>query len=401
MVPSLAQVRAQFPALSQDVAFLENAGGSQVPGVVADAIHRYMTQTYVQLGAPYETSRRSTQIVDDAHQYINRFMGGEGHGTTILGPSATQLVTMLAECYSRRLQAGDEIIICETAHEANAGPWAKLERFGIVVKLWPMNPQTFQCSLDDLRSLLTARTKIVAFPHVSNLLGEVVDVAAFTEVVHRAGARVVVDGVAYAPHRAMDVASWGVDYYVYSAYKVYGPHMAALYARQDALDELEGPNHFFLPNDDAYKFELGGANHEGCAGLLALGDYLAFLTGTDDGFSRSAVESAFRRIEELELPLQAQLLEALNTNPRVRVIGPAGSDRNRVCTISFLHESLSPPEITARTDAANIGIRYGHMYAYRMCEKLGLDLDTGVVRVSMAHYNTTDEIDRLLRVLDL
>lgn len=401
VTPSLTQVRTQFPALDQDCVFLENAGGSQVPGVVADAIHRYLTQTYVQLGAPYEIARRSTAVVDEAHAFANQLMNGKGRGTTILGPSTTQLVTMLAECYSRLLQPGDEIIICETAHEANAGPWAKLERFGMVVRLWRMDPETFQCSLDDLRSLLTPRTKIVAFPHVSNLLGEVVDVTAITRIVHEAGARVVVDGVAYAPHRAIDVAAWNVDFYVYSAYKVLGPHMAALYARQDALEELEGPNHFFLPNGDAYKFELGGANHESCAGLLALGDYLSFLAGGGDGRSRAGIERAFTTMEVLELPLQAQLLEALNANPRVRVIGPKTSGRERVCTISFLHENLSPPEITARTDAAGIGIRYGHMYAYRMCVALGIGTETGVTRVSMAHYNTPQEIERLLSVMDL
>lgn len=401
MTPSLTQVRAQFPALDQECVYLENAGGSQVPEGVADAIRRYLTQTYVQLGAPYEVARRSTAVIDEAHMFANRFMNGEGHGTTILGPSTTQLVTMLAECYSRLLRPGDEVIVCETAHEANAGPWAKLERFGIVVKLWRMDPVTFHCSLDDLRSLLTPRTRLVAFPHVSNLLGDVVDVAAITRVVHEAGARVVVDGVAYAPHRAIDVAGWDVDYYVYSAYKVYGPHMAALYARQDALEELEGPNHFFLPNGNAYKFELGGANHESCAGLLALGDYLSFLAGGGDGRSRTVIERAFETVEALELPLQAQLLEALNANPRVRVIGPKTSGRERVCTISFLHEHLSPPEITARTDAAGIGIRYGHMYAYRMCVALGINTDTGVTRISMAHYNTPQEIERLLDVMAL
>lgn len=401
MLPLLAQVRSQFPALDQECVYLENAGGSQVPRVVADAIHRYLTSTYVQLGAPYEVARRSTAVVDEAHAFANRFMNGEGRGTTILGPSTTQLVTMLAECYSRLLQPGDEVIICETAHEANAGPWEKLERFGIVVKLWRMDTVTFQCSLDDLRLLLTPRTKIVAFPHVSNLLGEVVDVAAITRVVHEAGARVVVDGVAYAPHRAIDVAGWDVDYYVYSAYKVFGPHMAALYARQDALEELEGPNHYFLPNGNAYKFELGGANHESCAGLLALGDYLSFLAGGGDGRSRAVIERAFETMEALELPLQTQLLEALTANPRVRVIGPKTAGTERVCTISFLHENLSPPEITARTDAAGIGIRYGHMYAYRMCRALGIDTDTGVTRISMAHYNTPEEIERLLDVMAL
>lgn len=401
MAPSLSDVRAQFPALQGNVAYLENAGGSQVPKVVADAIHRYMTNTYVQLGAPYDVSRASTAVVDDAHDFINRFMNGEGCGKVILGPSTTQLVTMLAECYSRLLKPGDEVIICETAHEANAGPWARLERFGMVVKTWRLDPATGQCSLADLEALLTPNTRIVAFPHVSNLLGEIVDIAAITELVHRNGARVVVDGVAYAPHRAIDVAAWDVDYYVYSTYKVYGPHMAALYGHEDALAELQGPNHDFLPNGDAYKFELGGANHEGCAGLLALADYLSFLAGGGDGRNRSVIERAWDQAERLEMPIQEQLMDALNANPRARVIGPTSAGRDRVCTVSFLHESLSPQEITARTDAAGIGIRYGHMYAYRLCKAMGIDPEPGVTRVSLAHYNSPDEIDALIRVMDL
>ncbi len=360
-----------------------------------------MLGTYVQLGAPYEVSRTSTETVQQAHEFVTRFMNGEGLGTVILGPSTTQLITMLAECYSRLLNPGDEVIICETAHEANAGPWARLSRFGVVVKTWRVDPRTFQCSLHDLEALLNPKTRLVAFPHVSNLLGEVVDVPAITDLVHRHGARVVVDGVAYAPHRAIDVAAWNVDYYVYSTYKVFGPHMAALFGRSEALAELEGPNHDFLPSGDAYKFELGGANHEGCAGLLGLADYLGFLAGGGDGHTRPVIDRAWDVVDELEAALTEQLIDALSANPRVRIIGPSHAGRERVSTISFLHETLSPPQITARTDAANIGIRYGHMYAYRLCQALGIDTEVGVVRVSPLHYNTADEIDRLLRVMDL
>lgn len=401
MTPTREQIRARFSALASDTTFLENAGGSQVPDEVAQAIQRYMLGTYVQLGAPYEVSRTSTETVQQAHEFVTRFMNGEGLGTVILGPSTTQLITMLAECYSRLLNPGDEVIICETAHEANAGPWARLSRFGVVVKTWRVDPRTFQCSLHDLKALLNPKTRLVAFPHVSNLLGEIVDVSAITDLVHRHGARVVVDGVAYAPHRAIDVAAWNVDFYVYSTYKVFGPHMAALFGRSEALAELEGPNHDFLPGGDAYKFELGGANHEGCAGLLALAEYLGFLAGGGDGHTRPVIDRAWDVVDELEASLTEQLLDALAANPRVRIIGPSHAGRERVSTISFLHETLSPPQITARTDAANIGIRYGHMYAYRLCQALGIDTEVGVVRVSPLHYNTADEIDRLLRVMDL
>lgn len=396
---TLNQIRAQFPALAGPTIYLENAGGSQVPACVADAIRDYMLKSYVQLGAPYDVSRRSTQVVADAHEFINLYLGGTGHGQVVLGPSCTQLVTMLAECYSRLLQPGDEIVICETAHEANAGPWQKLSRFGIKTKLWRVDPSTLQCSLDELRGLLTDATKLVVFPQVSNLLGEIVDVPAITQIAHDAGAKVVVDGVAFAPHRAIDVAAWGVDWYVYSTYKVFGPHMAALYGSFEAFAELEGPNHFFVPGSEPYKFELGGANHEGCAGLLALGQYLAAVA-EDLECSRETVVKAWDVMANHERPLQERLLSYLGSKSDVKVWGPLDSGLNRVPTISFTTNKTSPSAVCAATDRANIGIRHGHMYAYRMCEALGIDLEQGVIRVSASHYNTLEEIERLIDVID-
>ena len=380
-----------------------------MPGCVADAIRDYMVSSYVQLGAGYDVSLRSTEVESAAHGFVDRFMNGEGVGFTILGPSTTQLVTMLAECYSRKLKPGDEVVICETAHEANAGPWQKLERFGIIVRTWKLDPEAcFDatgpcCPLGGLADVLSSKTKIVAFPHVSNLLGEIVDVHAITDMAHSVGARVVVDGVAYAPHRAIDVRAWDVDFYVYSTYKVFGPHMAAMFGKQEAWADLEGPNHFFLPSSP-YKFELGGTNHEGCAGLLALQEYLGFLGGKEPTgnttLCRAEIERAWQIAASLEVPLQTRLIDYLHSHPRVRIVGPGRGRQDRVCTVSFVHETLSSPEIVAHTDAASIGIRYGHMYAYRLCKALGIDLEGGVVRVSMAHYNTLEEIERLIEIFD-
>jgi cysteine desulfurase family protein (TIGR01976 family) len=397
------RIRAQFPALASETVFLENAGGSQVPAVVVDAIRRYMRTTYVQLGAGYPLADRCDAVVEGAHDFINLFMNGRGGGRIILGPSCTQLCTMLAGCYADVLRPGDEIIVVESGHEANIGPWMKLADRGLTVRMWKFDQASMSCPLEGLERLLTDRTKIVAFVHVSNLLGEIVDVAAITRAAHAAGARVVVDGVAYAPHRAIDVAAWGVDWYVYSTYKVYGPHMAALYGGDDAFAELTGPNHFFIPRDEVpYKFELGGANHEGCAGLLALGDYLRFLAGRDgDGpIDRQTIVDAYEVMRACEEPVQARLIEYLLSKKRVRIIGPAHGGSNRVGTVSFVHESKSSAEIADAAHARDIGIRNGHMYAYRLCEALGLEPEDGVVRVSLVHYNTVEEIDRLIKVFE-
>jgi len=396
------RIREQFPALAGDTIFLENAGGSQVPATVADGIRDYMLSSYVQIEAGYPLSRHCTELVDTAHDFVRLLMNGVD-GEVILGPSTSALLQMLAGCYSTVLTPGSEIVVAQNGHEANVGPWKKLERFGFPLRWWEMDPATCTCPLERLEALLNDRTALVAFPHVSNLLGDIVDVRAITELVHAAGARVVVDGVAYAPHRAMDVAAWDVDWYAYSSYKVYGPHMAALWGRRDAIAELAGPNHFFVPDDELpYKFEVGGVSHEGCAGLLGLRDYLAFLADVPMAASldRAAVERAFATMTACELPLQARLIEYLLSREDVRIIGPNHSDPSRVPTISFVHSSKSSAEITEVVDRSGIGIRHGHMYAYHLCEALGLVPEDGVVRVSLVHYNTMDEVERLIEVLE-
>ena len=396
------RIRTQFPALAGDTVYLENAGGSQVPAIVADSIRDYMLTSYVQLGAGYPLSHRATELVDEAHDFVRLMMNGKD-GEVILGSSTTALLQMLAKCYAQVLEPGSEIVVAQTGHEANVGPWKMLDRLGFSLRWWEMDPADYTCPLSELENLLSDRTALVAFPHVSNLLGDIVDIEAITSLVHEAGARVIVDGVAYAPHRAIDVSAWNVDWYAYSTYKVYGPHMAALWGRRDALAELHGPNHFFVPEDDLpYKFEVGGANHEGCAGVCGLRDYLAFVVGEADprALDRPAIEQAFEIMTACELPLQARLIEYLQSRKDVRIVGPSDDGDSRVGTISFVHESKSSAEITAAVDRSGIGIRHGHMYAYHLCEAAGLDPEDGVVRTSLVHYNTLEEIERLIEVFD-
>jgi cysteine desulfurase family protein (TIGR01976 family) len=401
-LPRQDQVRQAFPALASGVIFLENAGGSQVPACVSDAIHRYMRQTYVQLGAGYPLSDSCTRTVDEAHEFAGILVGASA-GQAIIGASTTALLNMLAGCYARVLQPGQEIVLAETGHEANLGPWKRLEALGLTLRWWRLDRQTLTLRLEDLDRLLSRRTALVAVPHVSNLLGGVLDLAAVCRAAHAVGARVVADGVAYAPHRAVDVSAWDVDWYALSAYKVYGPHMGVLYGKDEALAELPGPNHFFIGRDEGpYYFEPGGASHEGCAGLLALGEYLSFVAGRDPAApcQRSTVEQACAQFQRWERPCIDRLLAYLGDQPQVQVLGPDPAHEPRVGTVSFAHRQKTSREIAAAVNRTEVAIRNGHMYAYHLCQALGLEPADGVVRISLVHYNTPAEIERLLEVLE-
>jgi len=411
MMISLEHIREQFPSLQtcSDV-LLDNAGGSQVPRQVAEAMCYYMLSNYVQVGADYRTSLSATATVHRAHEFVTLMMNGVQHGHVAIGSSTTMLCAMLAECYARASnRTRNEIIVAETAHEANAGPWFRLAARGFKVRLWPIEADGLTLPLDSLKKLLGDRTRLVAFPHISNLLGRIEDAESITALVHAAGARVVIDGVAFAPHRAMDVASLGADWYLYSTYKVFGPHMAALFGTHAAFEELEGPNHFFIPKHEVpYRFEPGGPAHEGCAGLVALWGYLADLAGLapQDGPSRLGIERAFEQISQLEEFLQARLLGYLRSKRNVRIVGPVASGPNRVPTISLVHRYKQSAEIAKAANVKGFGIRYGHFYAYRLCErlaheKIAHDTSDGVVRVSMLHYNTLEEVERLIACLEV
>jgi len=402
-----AMIRERFPALAAGTVFLENAGGSQVPRDVPEHVGRYFHESYVQLGAGYAVSDRADAVIAGAHRFVATLTNAAEVAVPVLGASSSILLHVLAGAYAPRI-AGREIVIAQSGHEANVGPWVRLERAGAVIRWWEVDPATGESPLEELERLVSERTALVVFPHVSNLLGGILDVAAATRIAHAAGARVVVDGVAFAPHRAVDVAGWGVDWYALSLYKVYGPHLGALVGRRDALAELEGPNHFFVPEDDLpYKWELGGVPHESCAALLGTRDYLAWLAGMGtaqrepgptEALDRAAVERAFALMEERELPLQRRLIAWLRERG-MPLVGPPGDGAERVGTVSFRHPERDSAVIAAAAHAADVGIRNGNMYAYRLCEAMGIDPVDGVVRVSLVHYNSDEDLERLFAAI--
>jgi len=410
-------IRSQFPALAGPTVFLDNAGGSQLPRCVIDAVRRYMEESYVQLGADYDASRRATATIARARDVARCYLNGDGVGEVIFGSSTTVLCYELAAAYADARPAGrDQIIVCTAGHEANVGPWMRLAARGLKVLPWQAEPvldkasgeTLWRPSLDTLRAMLSDRTLLVLIPQVSNILGEVWDMRAVADAAHGVGARVLVDGVAYAPHRAPDVKAMECDWYVYSIYKVFGLHSAALFGTKEAMGELVGPNHYFIDAAAGpHKWELGGANHEACAGVCALWEYMCLLCGLDgaptlarDPMSRAGFERAFGLVQRLEEDLQARFMEYLRAKPGVRIIGPRASDSTRVSTISFLSERSRPREISRHLGEKNMGIRWGHAYSKRLCEAMGLHPDEGVARVSLLHYNSAQEVDRLCAALD-
>ena len=399
--------RAQFPALASGWVFLDNAGGSQVLASVADRVREYLLTTSVQVGASYEPSRLAAERIAAAARACALLVNAADPSEVVLGPSSTQLLQNLARAFRERIGPGDEIVVTNADHEANVTPWLRLaEERGATVRVWPADPATAGLDLAGLAPLMTGRTRLVCFPHVSNVVGTVHPVAEIARFVHQRGALVCVDGVAFAPHRAVDVRAWDVDFYVFSLYKVFGPHQGLLYGRRELLLDLANINHVFVPKDALpYKLLPGNLNYELAHGVPAIVEYLEELgrrTGTGpDATARERIEAAFAAIALHEESLTAPLLEYLAGKPGVRLLGdPAPGRAGRIATVAFAVEGRSSAEIPAAIDPFRIGIRYGDFHARRLIESLGLAERGGIVRISMAHYNTPEEMERLIAALE-
>jgi len=269
--------------------------------------------------------------------------------------------------------------------------------------VWNLHEDTLELNLDDLERLMTEKTRLVAVTHVSNILGTINPIAEIAALVHKYGALICVDSVAFAPHRAIDVSAWDVDFLALSLYKVYGPHFAVLYGKFDLLADLDNLYHYFYGKDKIpAKLEPGNASYELAYSTTGIVDYLAELGGsTDISSPRSGIVTAFERITRHENALAERLLSYLRGRNDCRIIGHArGDDARRVPTISFVIADRDAGEISRKMDTYKVALRFGDFHARRLLEYLGLTENGGVVRVSMTHYNTLDEVDALVAALD-
>ncbi len=401
-------VRSQFPALAGEWVFFENAGGTQALKKVTDAITDYLLYTNVQLGASYEVSKKADMRVASGVAAGMEFINAGEKCEVIMGSSTTQLVKMISTVLGEVFNAGngDEIIVTNCDHEANIGPWRNLEKRGFIIKEWKLNQETSELDLEDLGKLMTGKTRLVALTNTSNVLGTINPIKKIASFVHARGAMICVDGVAYAPHRRVNVRDLDVDFYVFSFYKVYGPHYSLLYGKKSILEKLPGVNHFFLEDQIPYKFQPGHVNFELAYSITGIKDYFMELGGRHSNGKecttlQSALDIAYDCIAEHEEILAARFLDFLNSKKNVRIIGKNIPDRSvRVPTFSFTVEGKTSDSIPVQVDNHKIAIRSGDFYARRLIDDLGLSSRGGVIRVSMVHYNTIDEVERLIAVLD-
>lgn len=387
---NMENARREFAGLDDEWAYFDNAGGSFTLNRVIDRVAEYMRSTPVQLGGGYPLSQQAAQRQADAVRRLAGFINAAEPREIVLGSSSTALTWQIARALRPTLRAGDEIIITEIDHEANRSPWLSLADAGVTIRTWEVDKENFALSLEQLQRLLNERTRLVAFAQVSNVLGRIEPATEIVRLAHAAGARVFIDGVAHAPHRQVDVQALGADFYVMSLYKIFGPHLGMLHGRLDALLELGNINHAFLPADALpYKLQPGGASYELAWGAAGIVDYF------------DAWPNAFTDIAAFEAMLSRPLLDFLSTHPRVELIGPADSDPAvRVPIISFRAKHKSSREVVQALEARKLAARHGNFNAHALLHACGIDIDDGVVRVSFAHYNTMEEVQRLIAALD-
>ncbi|OLS43831.1 cysteine desulfurase-like protein [Rhodovulum sulfidophilum] len=401
----MAFVQSQFPGLRDDWVFFDNAGGAQTARGAIERVTEFLTHRNVQIGGSYQVSLDAAEALMRGRRAAATLVNAARPEEIVFGPSTTVLMQTLAAAMRSQFRPGDEIVVTMADHESNIGPWMRLREFGVEVRVWPLDPETHELKLEDLAPLMSDRTRLVCVTHVSNILGHITPVARIARFVHDHGAQIVVDAVAYAPHRLIDVQGWDVDYYVFSLYKTYGPHTAIMYGKYDLLLRLDGLYHYFYGKDKVPgKLEPGNPNYELAYSTEGVVEYLAAL-GTRAGAAadaslRDRVAAGYAAIERHEALLTDRLLSWLNARNDCRVIGPARTgDAARVPTVSFRFDGLDSGAVTRAMDGYGIAIRHGDFHARRLVEALGETGDGGVLRVSMVHYNTLAEVDRLTAAL--
>ena len=397
--------RKSFPALASGWVFMENAGGTLVPDQVIERTRSFMANCQVQPGEGYGPSEEAAARIGQGRGLLAALINAEPE-EIVVGPSTTSNVYVLSHALRPLLAAGDEIIVTNQDHEANNGAWRMLESRGIRVREWCMNGDSDDLEIEDLEALLTEKTKLVCFTHCSNVVGLIHDVKSIVRVIHDAGALACVDGVAFVPHRRVDVKDLDVDFYLYSPYKIFGPHMGVLYGKRDLLSLLASQSHYFLDDRDFQRRLCpGGTNYELTAAAAGIGDYIDHVhrrhfPGANTNF-QGRLDQTFDLFATHESAQGRRIEDFLTSKPDVRLVGRgAPADRERVSVFSFTVNGRDSREIPKILHERKIGIYADDFYAARCIDALGVRQQHGVIRVSLVHYNSPEDVDRAIEQLD-
>ncbi|MEZ6057266.1 MAG: cysteine desulfurase-like protein [Planctomycetaceae bacterium] len=399
----VTKIRGQFPAFRRQergcpVAYFDGPAGSQVPESVIEAVSNYLANTNANCGAPIGTSRDSDAILSQARQTLADFLGASDPLEIVFGANMTTCAFSLSRALARTWKPGDEIIVTQLDHDANVTPWVRAaESAGATVRHVPVDLATCTLDMAVYDELLSERTRFIAVGYASNAVGTVNPVREMISKGHAVGALTFVDAVHMAPHRLIDVAHLDCDFLACSAYKFFGPHVGVLWGRYQLLDELRPDKLRPAPESVPGKWMTGTQHHEGIAGASAAVDYIASL---GDGESRrERLRVAFERIERHEEELLRQLLEGLKSLPyRLWGLSTRRDDADRVPTVSLTHEHIAPQELARQLAQAGLYCWPGNHYAYPFTTVAGLE-PLGTLRIGLLHYNTSEEVARLLEEL--
>lgn len=402
----VATVRAQFPALQRVIdgrapIFFDNPGGTQVPRRVADAMSRYLLEANANVHGGFRASRLTDEVIADAHQAAADLLGAASPDEIIFGQNMTTLTFALSRSLARWLKPGDEIIVTHLDHDANIAPWLLVAHdTGAVVRWIDIHPDDVTLNLDTYAVALSPQTRLVAVGYASNAVGTINDVARIVGMAHEIGALTYVDAVQSVPHLPTDVQALGTDFLACSAYKFFGPHVGLVYGHLDLLEQLPAYKVRPATNLPPGKFETGTQNHEGQAGTLAAIDYLASLGGAH-GPRRERLLRGLDTMRHYEQELGARLIRGLANIPGVHIVGITDLARldERVPTVSFTLAGMTPQALSAALADREMYVWAGNFYALSVTSRLGLE-PHGILRVGLAHYNTTDEVDRFLNAVE-
>ena len=390
-------LRSQFPALNREpkFTFFDNAAGAQIPQRVLDAVNHHLLEHNVQRGGRYAKSRAVDETVARARESVADLVNARDASEIAFGMNATSFIRLVSLAIGQTLKERNEIVVTDMDHEANVATWLVLERFGAKFVWWKMRDDG-NLHPDDLVPLVGPKTRLVACTLTSNALGSIVDVGAAAKVAHSAGAEIFLDAVHFGPHGSIDVQAFDCDYLVCSGYKIFAPHMGFLWGRRELLQSLPTFREDFIPDEPPGKIEAGTFIYENVAGMDAAVGYLEKLgrrLGAGDRPRRDALKHALKSIRGYEETLSLAMLEVLrNSGATIYGIPEDGRVSKRVPTLCFNLPNVAPSKVCTEMSDRNIGIRDGHMYTPRLMKRFGLAQDRGVVRASLVHYNTIEEV---------